>query len=140
VTDFDEAFLASLPSFDLAHPPELWTLDQIDAFLAKWEASKRIAVCASDVFERVRDAMATAGLDAHFKVTEQSWLPDGQVVIVDPKALEPPPFEMPDWVAPRFRCENCLYPVYLPGPCIMCKEYKRALYAPKGSIIAGGTP
>lgn len=123
--------------------PEPWTLEQITAFLAEHERSKRILACASDVYERVRDAVQGGPLAAVFRVIEQPLLDDGQVLSIDPAALEPPPFELPaDFLAPRYRCLNCLDPIHEPGYCLRCEPFARAMRARTTSrpIITGLTP
>lgn len=111
-------------------PWEPWTLEQITALLTEHERSKRILACASDVYGRVRDAVEHSPLAAAFRVIEQPLLPDGQVLSIDPAALQPPPFELPaDWLAPRYRCLSCLDPIHEPGYCLRCEPFAKALRA-----------
>lgn len=124
-------------------PWEPWTLEQIAAFYAEIEASKRILACAPDVYERVRDAVEGGPLAAVFRVIEQPPLEDGQVLSIDPAALEPPPFELPaDFLAPRYRCLNCLDPIHEPGHCMRCEPFAKAMRARTTltPIITGLTP
>lgn len=123
-------------------PPEPWTLEQIRAFYDEHERSKRVLACAPDVYERVRGAVEGGPLAAVFRVVEQPLLEDGQALSIDPAALEPPPFELPaDWLAPRYRCLNCLDPIHEPGHCLRCEPFAKAMRARPNlpSIITGMT-
>lgn len=124
-------------------PWEPWTLEQITAFLTEHERSKRILVCAPDVYPRVRQAVESGPLAAVFRVIEQPLLDDGQVLSIDPAALQPPPFELPaDWLAPRYRCRNCLDPIHEPGHCLRCEPFAKAMRSRTmlTPIITGLTP
>jgi hypothetical protein len=57
------------------------TFADITALLQQIEAGKQRILCAPDVFERVRDAVYSAGYGAYFKVLENQLLDDGQVVV-----------------------------------------------------------
>lgn len=122
-------------------PPEPLTLAAMTDLLGRIEAAKKVMACASDVFDRVRDQVCGSGLGAYFRVVENAFLTDGMVVVFDPALLEPPPFELPaDFLAPKFRCLNCLEPIYEPGHCIRCQLFADALRARKtglSGIIAG---
>lgn len=123
--------------------PEPWTLKQITAFLDEHERSKRILACAPDVYPRVRGQVEASGLAAVFRVIEQPLLEDGQVLSIDPAALQPPPFELPaDFLAPRYRCLNCLDPIHEPGYCLRCEPFAKAMRARTmlTPIITGLTP
>lgn len=120
-------------------PWEPWTLEQITALLTEHERSKRILVCAPDVYPRVRDAVEHSPLAAAFRVIEQPLLPDGQVLSIDPAALEPPPFEF-EFTLPDYRCASCMRQVPLPGLCGICASMAGLLFGPRPgstSIIAG---
>lgn len=107
------------------------TLAQMTELLDRIEAAKKILACAPDVFERVRDQVYGCGLGAYYRVVENAFLKDGQVVVIDPALLEPPPFELPpDWLEPKYRCLNCLEPIHEPGHCLRCAPYAKALRAP----------
>lgn len=129
--------------FEPRDAPEPLTLERINAFYDEIEASKRILACAPDVYERVRDAVEGGPLNAYFRVVEQPLLEDGQVLSIDPAALEPPPFELPaDWLAPKFRCLNCLDPIHDPGYCLRCEPFAKAMRARTwpSPLITGLTP
>lgn len=124
-------------------PPEPLTLERIAAFYAEIDASKRILACAPDVYERVRHAVEDGPLAAYFRVIEQPLLEEGQVLSIDPAALEPPPFELPaDWLAPKFRCLNCLDPTHEPGYCLRCEPFAKAMRSRTmlSPLITGLTP
>lgn len=112
-------------------PWEPWTLERIRAFYDEQERSKRVLACASDVYERVRDAVEGGPLAAVFRVIEQPALDDGHVLSIDPAAFEPPSLEVEiettDWAAPSFRCDVCLNPRYAPGRCIWCRVASEAV-------------
>jgi hypothetical protein len=72
--------------FEPAAPPPPLTTDEINALLARIEAGKKRIACASDVYERVRDAVYGAGYGICFKVMECSWMDDGQVVVMPSEA------------------------------------------------------
>lgn len=104
---------------------------------AERERSKRILACAPDVYERVRGQVEASGLGAYFRVVEQPLLVDGQVLIIDPAGLEPPPFEMPRFdFAPQYRCPGCMKPVYMPGRCGLCAEIVKAFPPPRPDLAA----
>jgi len=108
-------------------PPEPLTLAEMTDLLDRIEAAKKTMACASDVFERVRDQVYGSGLGAYFRVVENTFLKDGQVVVFDPALLEPPPFELPDdFLTPRYRCLNCLEPIHEPGHCLRCAPFASA--------------
>lgn len=115
--------------------PEPWTIEQITAFIDEHEHSKRILACASDVYERVRDAVEGGPLAAVFRVIEQPALDDGQVLSIDPTALQPPPFEF-EFTLPDYRCASCMRKVPLPGLCGICASMAGLLFGPR----PGATP
>lgn len=112
-------------------PWEPWTLEQITTLLTEHERSKRVLVCAPDVYLRVQQAVERSPLAAVFRVIEQPLLEDGQLLSIDPAALEPPSLEVEiettDWVAPSFRCDVCLNLRYAPGRCIWCRVASEAV-------------
>lgn len=120
-------------------PPEPWTLEQIDAFLADYEAyreaHKRVLACAPDVYERVRSAVESSPLAAYYRVVEHPYLEDGQVLSIDPAVFELPPPERVIDPRPQYRCPSCLKPTYTLGYCLWCQELAKA--APRPPIALG---
>jgi hypothetical protein len=123
-------------------PPEPWTLEQIDAFLADYEAyreaHKRILACAPDVYERIRSAIESGPLAAYYRVTEHPYLQDGQVLSIDPAVFELPPPEQvidADAFKPQYRCGHCFKPTYAPGHCAWCEVFADAFRARPVSLL-----
>jgi hypothetical protein len=62
--------------------------EEVTTRLAQIEAGKQRILCASDVYEQVRDTVYGAGYGLHFKVLECRWMDDGQVVVMPSEAEE----------------------------------------------------
>lgn len=45
------------------------------------ERSKKRLICASDIYERVRDAVHNGGFGIAYRVVQCAWLDDGQVLL-----------------------------------------------------------
>ena len=116
-----ELVLAELPA---TQPPPIdaWTIDRMAAAIDQIEATKPVVACAPDVYERVRQAVADAGMGAYFRVVEHSGVPDGQVFVATPlmPPLEPP-IMFADPAEPGYHCRTCLQPSWLPDRCSMCE-------------------
>jgi hypothetical protein len=107
---------------------------------------KAILACAADVYERVSAAIAGSALAGFYDVVCNPLLADGQVIYVNTAELAELPdlkFEStpdPDAFSPRYRCMDCLQPIYLPGYCGLCKTIRHSLPQPPfniASIITG---
>lgn len=114
-------------------PWEPWTLEQITALLTERERSKRILACAPDVYPRVRQAVEGGPLAAVFRVIEQPLLEDGQVLSIDPAALQPRPFEF-EFTLPDYRCASCMRKVPLPGLCGVCASVAGLIFGPRAGL------
>lgn len=76
----------------------------ITTLMQQIEAGKKRILCASDVFEQVRDTVYGAGYGICFKVLECRWMEDRQVVVMSSEADEREDFDrrMQEWTASMF--------------------------------------
>lgn len=65
---------------DLYSQP-LLTMSDVNRLLARIERTRKHLICASDVYERVRDAVYGAGFGIAYRVVRCPWLDDGQVLL-----------------------------------------------------------
>lgn len=125
----DDGFAFDAP----ADQPQPMSVTEMAALLDRVEAPKRILACAPDVYERVRDAVEGGPLNAYFRVVEQPLLEDGQVLSIDPAALEPPPFEF-EYTMPDYRCASCMAKVPIPGLCGICASMAGLLFGRRAGL------
>lgn len=62
------------------------TSQDVAEFIAAIERTKKRIICAPDVYEQVRAAVYGAGLGIAYRVVENRWLDDGQVVLAASEA------------------------------------------------------
>lgn len=62
------------------------TLADVTTLLEQIEAGKQRVLCASDMFEQVRDAVYGGGFGLYYTVLEHPYLQNGQVVMMQSEA------------------------------------------------------
>lgn len=74
-----------------------YTVPDLHELLASIERNKKQVFCATDVYERIRDAVYNGGLGLWYRVVKCTWLEDGQVLLGPSEAeMMDVPFPMPD--------------------------------------------